>query len=308
MEEKPLVSICIPTYNRAEYLEKCLNGIIGQDGFGDIEVVISDNCSTDNTEEIGKAFQERYNNIKYFRNKENVKDKNFPLVFQRATGSLRKLTNDTVIYRNGSIRYMLDVAEENIKKKPQIYFLSLGRMKEKKEADTLDEYINVIGINLTWIRSIALWDEDCENMDLFVENFESQMAQVPFLLDNFEKHGSAVIYDRDIMDAMNVDKKNLSYGLYKVFYKNFLGFIKVYLNENKISKDTYEELRKHLLFDFFSQWIINKEFYADKYIFSNENLQRLLEEEYREAPYYEEYKRRLKRMRMKAKIRKIIRR
>lgn len=47
-EKKPLLSICIPTYNRAEYLEKSLESIIRQSEFhsDDVDVVISDNCST----------------------------------------------------------------------------------------------------------------------------------------------------------------------------------------------------------------------------------------------------------------------
>ena len=111
---KPLLSICIPTYNRASYLEQCLESIVGQECFDSrVEVVISDNCSTDDTQTVGMQYQEQYGNIHYFRNEENVLDRNFALVFQRATGYLRKLTNDTVIYKAGAIEYMLKAAEEN---------------------------------------------------------------------------------------------------------------------------------------------------------------------------------------------------
>jgi abequosyltransferase len=52
MVTKPVLSICIPTYNRAELLDYVLNGIFSQcneDILQKIEVVISDNDSNDET-------------------------------------------------------------------------------------------------------------------------------------------------------------------------------------------------------------------------------------------------------------------
>ena len=89
--EKPLLSICIPTYNRAEYLAKSLDSLIVQPEFSQIEVVISDNASTDNTEEVCKHYREKYPNIVYYRNQENILDRNFPTVLMRGTGAYRKL-------------------------------------------------------------------------------------------------------------------------------------------------------------------------------------------------------------------------
>ena len=305
--DKPLLSICIPTYNRSQYLKKCLEAIVRQDGFQYVEVIISDNCSTDDTEAIGRGYEKQYNNIRYFRNEENVIDMNYPLVFQRATGILRKLTNDTVIYRPGAIRYMLDAVKENAAEKPQIYFLSQGKLTEdRKKITSLNDYITSLGHNITWIRSMAIWEDDCDDLGVLVTKAESRMAQVPFLLDNFEKHHGAVIYDREIMDSLDVQKKNLSYGLYKVFYETFLGFIKPYVDEGKVSSTAYESLRKDLLLNFFCQWIINIELYADKYIFSEENLRKLVDDAYRNETYFSDYEKRLNILRIQAKIKREI--
>ena len=70
------LSICIPTYNRANYLRQCLDSIVSQ--FEDkeimeqMEVVISDNASSDNTTEVVKEYQDKFPNIKYFRNEKNL--------------------------------------------------------------------------------------------------------------------------------------------------------------------------------------------------------------------------------------------
>lgn len=74
MQSKPLLSICIPTYNREKYLKECLESIVNQKWFNisDIEIVISDNASTDNTKELVHEYQKKYSNIKYHRNEENI--------------------------------------------------------------------------------------------------------------------------------------------------------------------------------------------------------------------------------------------
>ncbi len=85
MQKAPLLSICIPTYNREKYLKECLDSIINQEWFNEqeIEIVISDNASVDNTTEIVKSYQKKYNNIKYFRNEENIwADRNILKILQ----------------------------------------------------------------------------------------------------------------------------------------------------------------------------------------------------------------------------------
>ena len=49
-----LLSICIPTYNRAQFLPALLESIITQiNGHEDkVEIIVSDNASTDNTKQI----------------------------------------------------------------------------------------------------------------------------------------------------------------------------------------------------------------------------------------------------------------
>jgi glycosyltransferase involved in cell wall biosynthesis len=51
----PLVSVCVPTYNGAAYLNECLAGIQAQT-LGDFEVIIVDDDSTDETLAIAKEF------------------------------------------------------------------------------------------------------------------------------------------------------------------------------------------------------------------------------------------------------------
>jgi glycosyltransferase involved in cell wall biosynthesis len=67
-----LLSICIPTYNHAEPLRKCLESIIPQAKQYNIPIYVSDNASTDNTVEILESFKKIYPFLYFKSNNENL--------------------------------------------------------------------------------------------------------------------------------------------------------------------------------------------------------------------------------------------
>lgn len=66
-ENMPKISICIPTYNRSDLLKKTLISVSRQT-IKPYEVIVVDNCSKDNTEEVVKNFKE----IIYYKNRYNL--------------------------------------------------------------------------------------------------------------------------------------------------------------------------------------------------------------------------------------------
>ena len=74
VENLPLVTIGIPTYNRAnKTLPSTINSAVNQD-YLNIEIIVSDNCSNDNTEEIVRSFNDK--RIKYIKQKINIGSNN----------------------------------------------------------------------------------------------------------------------------------------------------------------------------------------------------------------------------------------
>ena len=59
-------SIIIPCYNASKYLERCLDSIYNQN-YKMFEVIIVNDGSTDNTEDIVNKYRSKYNNIKYLK-------------------------------------------------------------------------------------------------------------------------------------------------------------------------------------------------------------------------------------------------
>ncbi len=301
--KKPLVSICIPTYNRAAYLKKSFDSLIAQERFGEIEVVISDNASDDGTKELCEKYCKKYKNIKYFRSEKIFMALNQVMVMQKAEGTLRKLCNDTILYKPGAVKYMLEMAERYQDEKPLLYFENgikkpKARKKsiradvwEKTEFDDLDSFMYRVSYEMTWLGVIAWWEEDCENLDFCYKYMDSYLPYVPYILHLFEKRKYAVVLEKNIMDVQTVYPKNLSYGLHKVFYTNFLAFFKDYVRAGKLNSKTYEYIREELLCRFFVLWIVQFKRFPGNYKTSGENLKALVEAEYCRDKYFGYYKR-----------------
>ena len=63
MSSKILVSVIIPSYNRANTVGQTIESIISQKVDADIEIVIGDDCSTDNAREVLLQYREKYPDI-----------------------------------------------------------------------------------------------------------------------------------------------------------------------------------------------------------------------------------------------------
>ena len=98
---RPLISICVPTLNRADVITKMLDSILLNPAYSPdkIEIVISDNASTDNTEEVIHHYQEKYQGIVYHRNSSNIGMMgNFQKVLELGNGEFLKYNNDYSIF------------------------------------------------------------------------------------------------------------------------------------------------------------------------------------------------------------------
>lgn len=91
---KPLVSVCIPAFNRGIDIWRALESCIRQT-YQNIEIVVGDNASTDNTKEIVLNYASRDKRIRYFRNEVNIgSGRNFLECAKRASGFFIQVLGD----------------------------------------------------------------------------------------------------------------------------------------------------------------------------------------------------------------------
>jgi glycosyltransferase involved in cell wall biosynthesis len=109
---RPLVSVGLPVYNGEQYLTEAIGSVLAQD-HDNVEVLLSDNASTDGTEAIGRRFARLDGRVRYFRNAENVGSRrNFDFVLSQAKGKyFTWVAHDDVLNDPSYLRAACDALE-----------------------------------------------------------------------------------------------------------------------------------------------------------------------------------------------------
>ncbi|MBW4557359.1 MAG: glycosyltransferase [Trichormus sp. ATA11-4-KO1] len=89
-KNQPKLSIGLPVYNGDKFIQEAIDSLLAQT-FADFELIISDNASTDKTEEICRAYAAQDKRIRYYRNDKNLGcSRNFNRVFELSVGKYFK--------------------------------------------------------------------------------------------------------------------------------------------------------------------------------------------------------------------------
>ena len=90
MSERPRISITLPVFNGERYVAQAIRSILDQT-YQDFQLIISDNASTDRTEEICRSFEAQDDRIRYIRQRRNIgASPNFNVCFELASGEYFK--------------------------------------------------------------------------------------------------------------------------------------------------------------------------------------------------------------------------
>ncbi len=105
----PLVSIIIPTYNRCHYLQQAIDSAI-QQTYENVEIIICDNGSTDNTEDVVKSFED--SRIRYWQQPQNIgMFANQTHGFKMAKGKYVASLHDDDIWENNFLSQLVPILE-----------------------------------------------------------------------------------------------------------------------------------------------------------------------------------------------------
>jgi glycosyltransferase involved in cell wall biosynthesis len=107
-----LLTICIPTYNRSDALDSCLFSICSQIELEllQVKIIISDNNSNDQTEEIVEKWKNFNSNIEYHKNDKNIGAvKNFWKITQYVKTKYFWFLGDDSLAVPGSIKHIIEI-------------------------------------------------------------------------------------------------------------------------------------------------------------------------------------------------------
>lgn len=248
----PLISICIPTRNRVDVLEKCINSIINNPAFSpEIEIVVSDNASSDATQQIMGKYTKRYENIRYYRNEENLGVyANIIKVLDLATGQFLKLSNDYNVFTQNGVKHLVDIVKK-FEESRQLVLIgnSSNDYIEISEKYDINGVIKKIGWGFSYMGNYGFWKEDWARIDDKFARVDTMFILDGHFFQMLEKKGSVCICTAHIYDRYPFKQKQGGYNFFKVHTVNYLSLFEEFYNNGKISKETYDELHRMLFRD-----------------------------------------------------------
>lgn len=237
-------------------------------------------------------YGKKYSNILYFRNDENIFDKNFPLCLLRASGAYRKLSNDTLSYIPSALATFLKYIKANIQERPSLFFYG-DRLKRSRKSNyfiygNADAFLKDVSFLATGIATFGVWDDELLLLKDLYHNSSTHLWQISALLEILDaKRNSIHVCTQPLFSNMKfTHTKDMSYGIFDVFHTKFLSLLRPY-SGTMISEEAIQKIMKDLLFGFFLNMMINQKVYPSKTKWSkSENLSKSVARAYENESYY----------------------
>lgn len=235
-KEKPLLTIAIPTWNRAETLDKALNHLIPQlHGFeNEIELVISDNASNDHTNEVVIKYKNanKQLNFVHYRNEVNIQFfGNFAKCRELANGKyIWILSDDDFVYDK-----IVNKIVTKISKSDQFSCLYLKNNLDLSVIKTTlisnEDLLEKENYSLGLISAVIFLNIKNNDKFLFDKYFKSPFIGFIFLLNSFNYKRESLILEGKCLIGANT--KPTGYNFFDVFVNgmndviNYMGFIEI---------------------------------------------------------------------------------
>lgn len=167
------ISIAMATYNGAEYLKEQLDSILSQT-IPASEIVVCDDCSTDDTWSILCEYARKYPILKIIRNKANLGFvRNFEKAIQLCSGEYIALSDQDDVWLPNHLQVLLNGLENKI--------LSVG------DAELIDSWGNHLGYKLSY----------CENLDFIPKDDIDKAFFVLFYKNPYQ--GASMLFRKEFL-------------------------------------------------------------------------------------------------------------
>jgi glycosyltransferase involved in cell wall biosynthesis len=244
----PIVSVIIPTYNRAYLIERAIQSVLNQT-YHNFEIIIVDDGSTDNTEEVIKKFlkyDKRINYIKYEKNKGGSAARN--------TG-IKAARGEYIAFQDSDDEWFSEKLEkqmrvfENVSSEVGVVYTGFWRIEDKKKKYIPSDKIShkegnihneLLEGNFVGMPTVIIRKECFEKVGMFDENLPRlQDWELIIRLSkyyDFKCIDEPLLVSYYISDSISSNNEALHNAFEIILIKHFNFFIK---NKKLLSKYYY---------------------------------------------------------------------
>jgi len=226
LNKNTTLTIAVPCFNGADKISTLLDSIFLQlDGIDEVEVLVSDNASTDNLQVIVN----KYEQISYYCNEQNLgPDRNIVLAIERSKGKYVWVIGDDDYLAEGAIEYILQALKNNedlgaifvnfcLYDTKNNYMLKDKwlEINEDVYCENADEFLSVTGVSPNFLSSMV-HNKACFLAVDYEKYFGTYWAQYGTLLDYLQNKSTLCIAEPYVVNAgdstdgvANVDGRSL---------------------------------------------------------------------------------------------------
>ncbi len=249
----PLLSFCIPTFNKACCLWRVLNSITTQKAFlftDLIEIVISDNCSTDPTREVCIEFVNRYpDKIRYIRQDTKIDSgNNIIFLLNQASGQFVKLHSDTCYIKENMLDKILeDVRFADVSGCDGIIFGN-SCMRNECIIDNFNVFIKNVSYYITSI-DVHCYRKDVLQNLIDLKFLNLKLVQVGVAGRLFEFGGKIYVSNKACFQTIFVYNKT-DYNVAEVFGYNYFYILDFFREKGILSRKVFRNEKIKSLYNY----------------------------------------------------------
>ena len=222
LNSRPILTIAIPTYNRAEFLRKCLENVYSQVGNDcRFEILVCDNCSTDNTSTVIDEYKSKYETLVYCKNETNIGvSKNIQKVLELSKGEYINLHGDDDYFNEGVYSAIINMINAN--RDCDLMYLSMKwHPLIIKRGSGMSDYQTDSGTG-GWITGMVIKNDAYKKIPLKEKFLYSSLNHIYIQLELLRSNPSYCILSGQIKRGDTGSAGASGYNIMEVAIKNYL--------------------------------------------------------------------------------------
>lgn len=247
-----LLSICIPTFNRAGFLSATIDAVVSDPEFAgnEIEIIVSDNASTDDTPGIMKQYLQRFpGKIRYIRKEKAIDSHfNFQNALDHGTGKYLKLMNDTSVFLPGKLSMLCGILKEHPETDVLITNFQTCHTEKLKKIESVNDAVSYCSFFITWISSYTYKRSLYAALTEPFRYYQYYFPQEDIFFRILERGGTAYVSNERFFERLRAKYNSKVRNEALIYGDCYLTFLKKYVDSGRLEPPLFEREKFDVLF------------------------------------------------------------